>query len=56
MDDSGINEGGTTGLLKRLRPLIGDLDAAPAPDWRADLRLFAFTWTAGFLFFLLVIA
>jgi len=27
-----------------------------APRWREDLRLFAFTWLAGFVFFLVFLA
>jgi hypothetical protein len=30
--------------------------AAATSDWRGDLKLFAFTWAAGFVFFLAFIA
>lgn len=57
MEGSGIDEAGTSAtLLRRLRPLIPDGSAAPVSGWRDDLRLFAMTWTIGFLFFLLLIA
>lgn len=29
---------------------------ADAPSWRDDLRLFVFTWAAGFVFFLAFLA
>lgn len=31
-------------------------EAAPGPSWHADVRLFAITWAAGFVFFLTFIA
>jgi hypothetical protein len=31
-------------------------DAATGPNWRSDVRLFAMTWAAGFVFFLTFIA
>ena len=30
--------------------------AAAAPGWREDVRLFAITWAAGFVFFLTFLA
>lgn len=51
-----MDEGGTTALLRQLRPLISEEGPVPASDWRGDLRLFCVTWAMGFLFFLLLIA
>jgi hypothetical protein len=56
MGDGGIDEAGSTAMLRRLRALIGSEASEPAPDWREDLRLFAVTWAAGFVFFLIVLA
>ena len=40
--------------IRQLRLLISSSagEDEAAPGWRDDLRLFAVTWAAGFLFFL----
>ncbi|WP_156678784.1 hypothetical protein [Sphingomonas profundi] len=47
--------------MRRLRAMVqgdgGDEPGVSAPGgWRDDLRLFALTWAAGFLFFLILLA
>lgn len=51
----------TAALIRRARPPVGAepgmIDAAVLPSaWREDVRLFAVTWAAGFLFFLAFLA
>jgi hypothetical protein len=39
-------------------PILPDMDTIPRPGstWREDLRLFFFTWAAGFVFFMIFLA
>ena len=52
----------TAALIRRAAPDWTDQGDEPArerqgsPGWHADVRLFAMTWAAGFVFFLTFIA
>jgi hypothetical protein len=52
----------TASLVRRATPPawldeLSEVQLEPAPSrWRGDLKLFAFTWAAGFVFFLAFIA
>ncbi len=51
----------TAAMIRRAPPPLADEPvaiepAAPASSWRDDLRLFAITWAAGFVFFMVFLA